>query len=201
MTETLKLLVPSWDELYILLTEIAGSIRAEYEPEVIIGVARGGLIPARIAADLLDVPTIGIIGVAFYEDVGQRMRRPVVTQPLSIPAEDKRVLIVDDIVDTGESLAFVVAELERRAKELRTATVYRKPWTQFTPDYYARETDAWVVFPWELRETIKKIGRRLLSSGKTLLEVRDYLLLAGMNNQLTRVFLEDLWGEHHHDGR
>ena len=195
MVETLKLLVPSWDQLYALLTDLARSIRAQYRPEVIIGVARGGLIPARIAADLLDVPTIGIIGVAFYEDMGQRMRSPIITQPLCVSVEKKRVLVIDDVADTGESLALVANEVKGRIEELRTATIYRKPWARFTPDFSARETDAWVVFPWELRETIKKIGRRLLDSGKTLQEAGNDLALAGIDQRLVLAVLEDLCGE------
>jgi hypoxanthine phosphoribosyltransferase len=195
MAENLKLLAPSWDQLYSLLTDLARSIRAQYRPEVIIGVARGGLIPARIAADLLDAPTIGIIGVAFYEDVGRRMRSPIITQPLCIPVEKKRVLVIDDIADTGESLALVVSEVRGRAEEMRTATIYRKPWARFIPDFSARETDAWVVFPWELRETIEKIGRRLLDSGKTLQEAGDGLALAGIDRRQVMAVLEDLCGE------
>jgi len=195
MAETLKLLVPSWDQLYSLLTDLARSILAHYRPEVIIGVARGGLIPARIAADLLDVPTIGIIGVAFYEDVGRRMRRPIITQPLCVSVEKKRVLVIDDIADTGESLALVVSEVRGRAEELRTATIYRKLWARFIPDFSARETDAWVVFPWELRETIERIGRRLLDSGKTLQEVGNGLALAGIDRRQVLAVLEDLCGE------
>jgi len=196
MAESLKLLVLSWDELCALLTELAKSIRAKYRPEVIIGIARGGIIPARIAADLLDVSTIGTIGVAFYENVGERMRRPVITQPLNISVEDKRVLVVDDIADTGESLGLVAAKVKGRVKELKTATILRKPWANFIPDFSARETDAWVVFPWELRETAKKIGKRLLASGKTPLEVENRLTLAGINRQLVLAVLEDLCGGH-----
>ena len=195
MAETLKLLIPSWDELYALLTELTRSIRAEYRPEVIIGVARGGYIPARIAADLLDVPTIGTIGVAFYEDVGRRMRSPVITQPLNVSVENKRVLVIDDIVDTGESLVLVATEMRGRVEELRTATIFRKPWARFTPDYSGQETEAWVVFPWELRETIRKIGRRLLDSGKTLPEAGNCLALAGIDRRMALTVLEDLCGE------
>jgi len=197
MAETLKLLAPSWDELYTLLTELAKSIRTEYRPEIIIGMARGGFIPARIISDLLDVPTIGTIGVAFYEDIGKRMKKPTITQALNIEVKSKRVLVMDDIVDTGESLAIVVAEIKGRAKEVRTAVIYRKPWARFIPDFSVRETDAWVVFPWELRETVKKIGRKLLDSGKTLPEVENFLTLAGINERLAWTFLEDLREETH----
>jgi hypoxanthine phosphoribosyltransferase len=123
------------------------------------------------------------------------MRSPIITQPLCVPIEKKRVLVIDDIADTGESLALVVSEVRGRAEELRTATIYRKPWARFIPDFSARETDAWVVFPWELRETIERIGRRLLDSGKTLQEVGDGLALAGIDRRQVLAVLEDLCGE------
>ena len=195
MAETPKLLAPSWDKIYDILIELAESIRAEYCPELLIGVARGGLIPARIIADLLDIPTIGSVGVAFYKDVERRMKNPIITQPLNVTIASKRVLIVDDIVDTGESLALVASEVKGKPEELRTATLYRKPSTRFTPDYSGRETDSWVIFPWEIKETTKKIGKRLLDSGKTLQEVGNYLVPTGIDKKLIWTFLRELCGE------
>lgn len=195
MIQTPKLLVPSWDEVYALLIELAEKIKREYCPEIVIGISRGGLIPARIIADLMEIPTIGSIGVTFYENIGQRLKKPTITQPLNILVAKKRVLVIDDIVDTGESLTLVASEVKTKAGDLKTATIYRKPLTCFTPDYSAQETDAWVVFPWELRETIKKIGKRLLNSGITFQEVRNYLRLAGLDGELTRSYLEEVFGE------
>ena len=195
MIPTLEILVLSWDEIYSLLYELSRRIKHEYCPEIVIGVARGGLIPARIIADLLDVPTLGSIGVRFYEDISQRLRNPIIIQPLNISVANKRVLLIDDIVDTGESLTLVASEVKTKAGDLKTATIYRKPLTCFTPDYSAQETDVWVVFPWELRETIKKIGKRLLNSGITFQEVRNYLRLAGLDGELTRSYLEEVFGE------
>lgn len=192
MVATPQLLVPSWEEVYALLAEVANRIRLNYRPEVVVGVARGGLIPARIIADLLDISTIGSIGVTFYEDVGQPMRNPIITQPLNVTVLYKCILLVDDIVDTGKSLALVASKIRRRAAELRTATIYRKPSACVVPDYFAEETDVWVVFPWELRETIKKISRKLLSSGMTVLEVQSYFRAVGLDNKYARTCLKEV---------
>jgi hypoxanthine phosphoribosyltransferase len=192
MVGTPKLLVPSWDEVYSLLAEVANRIRFNYRPEVLVGIARGGLIPARIIADMLDISIIGSIGVAFYEDLGQTMKNPIITQPLNVTVVDKCVLLVDDIVDTGESLTLVASDIMRRAAELRTATIYRKPSACIVPDYFAEETDVWVVFPWELRETIKKICRKLLSSGMTVLEVKNYFRVAGLDSEHARTYLKEV---------
>ncbi len=187
-----RLLVISWEEVYSLLFEMAKRIRLNYRPEVLVGVARGGLIPARIIADLLDISTIGSIGVAFYEDVGQSMRKPIITQPLNVTVLDKSVLLVDDIVDTGESIALVASEIRGRAAEFRTATIYRKPSACVVPDYFAKETDLWVVFPWELRETIKKISRELLSSGMKVLELQSYFRAIGLDSEYAQTCLKEV---------
>ena len=192
MVATPQLLVPSWEEVYVLLAEVANRIRLNYRPEVVVGVARGGLIPARIIADLLDISTIGSIGVTFYKDVGQPMRNPIITHPLNVTVLYKCILLVDDIVDTGKSLALVASKIRRRAAELITATIYRKPSACVVPDYFAEETDVWVVFPWELRETIKKISRKLLSSGMTVLEVQSYFRAVGLDNKYARTCLKEV---------
>ena len=192
MVGTPKLLIPSWEEVYALLAGVADRIRSSYKPEVLVGVARGGLIPARIIADLLDISTIGSIGVSFYEDVEQPTRKPIMTQPLNVTVVDKCILLVDDIVDTGESLVLVASKIRRRAADLRTATIYRKPSACIVPDYFAEETDVWVVFPWELRETIKKIGRKLLISGMTVSEVKSYFRTVGLDSEYARTCLKEV---------
>lgn len=129
MEETPNLLVPSWDVVYQLLIQLAEAITAaSYEPNLIIAVSRGGFIPGRILADLLGCAVMRTIGVFFYEDIGRRGRMPTVTQPLSGPINDDALaLVVDDIADTGETLALVQHELEPLVRGLKTATIYRKP--------------------------------------------------------------------------
>ncbi len=184
-----------WDHLYNLLLEIADRVKERgYESDVIVGISRGGLLPARILSDLLDNPHLANIKVDFYVDIYQTKKAPVITQPVSISVTDKRVLVVDDITDSGQSFRLVWETLAKEAAEVKAVTLYHKPWSCFTPDIYARETEAWVIFPWEYRETIKKLGTQLLEEGKSLVEVEAVLVDIGLKAPLVRRFVQELFG-------
>jgi hypoxanthine phosphoribosyltransferase len=189
-----------WDHVYSLLLEIADRVKERgFEPDIIVGISRGGLLPARILSDLLDNPNLANVKVDFYVDVYQTKEAPVITQPVSVSVKDKRLLVVDDITDTGQSFRLVWGTLMQEASEVKAATLYHKPWSCFTPDIYARETKAWVIFPWEYRETIKKLGKRLLDEGKSLVEVEGTLVGIGLNATLVRRFVQELYGNLEHD--
>lgn len=189
-----------WDHVYRLLLEIADRIKeSEFKADVIVGISRGGLLPARILSDLLDNPHLANIKVEFYVDIDQTKEVPVITQPVSVSVKDKRVLIVDDITDSGQSFRLVWETLAQEAAEVKTVTIYHKPWSCFTPDIYARETEAWVIFPWEFRETTKKLGKRLLEEGKSIIEVEAVLVDIGLKATLVRRFIQELYGNQEHD--
>lgn len=189
-----------WDHVYSLLLEIADRIKeSEFKADIIVGISRGGLLPARILSDLLDNPHLANIKVEFYVDIDQTKEVPVITQPVSVSVKDKRVLIVDDITDSGQSFRLVWETLAQEAAEVKTVTLYHKPWSCFTPDIYARETEAWVIFPWEFRETTKKLGKRLLEEGKSMIEVEATLVDIGLKATLVRRFIQELYGNQEHD--
>jgi hypoxanthine phosphoribosyltransferase len=189
-----------WDHVYSLLLEIADRIKeSEFKADVIVGISRGGLLPARILSDLLDNPHLANIKVEFYVDIDQTKEVPVITQPVSVSVKDKRVLIVDDITDSGQSFRLVWETLAQEAAEVKTVTIYHKPWSCFTPDIYAQETEAWVIFPWEFRETTKKLGKRLLEEGKSIIEVEATLVDIGLKATLVRRFIQELYGNQEHD--
>lgn len=196
--ENPKLLVPSWKESVTLLDNIVSTIRAEYRPEVIIGVSRGGLIPALLISDLLDIPNLGSTGVTFYKDIDEKSMNPTVVQPLNIDVEGKHILVVDDISDSGKSLTMIAEELKMKALEIRTATIYRKPATLFIPDYCASITDTGVVFPWEHIETAVKMGKRLLDSGMSLHTAIAYLESIGVRAELAKSCLSTIGGENNY---
>jgi len=184
MARLVRFIIPSWDEVCNLATSLAEQIRGRFAPDVIVGVARGGLIPARLMSDFLNVSTLLTVGVAFYADIDKRGKEPRITQALPSHITGKNLLVVDDVADTGRSLEVVVAELRKHQLDIRTATLYRKPWVEFKPDFYAKETDAWIVFPWERRETVRKIAGRVAGAGKNFQEVEDQLVSAGMKRPL-----------------
>ena len=187
--------VPSWRQIYSMLLSMAGGIRRSgFKPDVIVGVLRGGWLPARVLSDFLGVG-VDSVGVEFYLGVAETRKAPVLTQSVSVPVTGKRVLVVDDVADSGESLTLVKAHvLQKGAKEVRVATVYCKPWSVVKPEYYARESSCWVVFPWELKETIRKIVEKC--SGRAEVDVAvAKLVKAGAPKHLAAGFLKELFEE------
>lgn len=137
----------SWEEVEEALLELARKVRRGFDPDAIVGVARGGLIPAVRLSHLLGDKEFRVIHVKYYQG-RRRMKKPELIS--DIKALTWKALLVDDVADTGTSLSFVLRHLKKKgAKEVRTATIAYKPRAGLKPDYYALETNKWVVFPWE----------------------------------------------------
>lgn len=178
--------VPSIEEIYRYLTEIARKIRDNnISIDLIVGISRGGLIPARYLSDFLLIPEIKIVSAGFYLGPRQRMEKPIIYSPITENLSGKNVLLVDDVADTGETLIEVQKHIkEKGAKNIYTAVIYVKPWNKAKIDFYIKETNAWVIFPWERVETAKQIfklrGRdklqEILSSDKLYREVVSIFL-------------------------
>jgi uncharacterized protein len=129
-----------------------------YKPDIIVAIARGGLISARILTDLLETAELATIQVQFYVGIAQTKEEPTLKQALTFQVNGKKVLLVDDIADTGKSLQFAKNYLQQQgAAEIKTVTLYLKPKSITTPDYYEKQTSNWIVFPWDTKETIRKI--------------------------------------------
>lgn len=131
--------------------ELAQTIADDgYTPDAIVAIARGGLVLAGALGYALDVKILGSLNVEFYTGVEERLAEPVVLPPtLDRDAlAGKRVLLVDDVSDSGRTLALVLALLRAGGGEVRTVCLYSKPGTVQPPDYVWRTTPNWIVFPW-----------------------------------------------------
>jgi hypoxanthine phosphoribosyltransferase len=188
--------VATWNQIYAMLLSQAEKIRQSgFKPDVIVGITRGGWIPARVLSDLLEIPDLATIGVEFYLGVAETRKEPVLTQRVSAGVEGKKALLVDDVADTGKSLQLAKEHiLQQGATEVRIATVYRKPFSIIKPDYYEKETRRWVVFPWETKETIRKIVEKHRDKTAVNLETAK-LVKAGLPKQLVEEFLKEMLEE------
>lgn len=167
-----------------MLLDLATRVRESgYRPEVIVGISRGGWPPARVLSDLLQNSNLANIKVEFYKDIGVRAKRPKITQPVTSNVVGKCVLVVDDVSDTGHSLRMVVNHIRRKGvRDLRVCTLYLKPKSVFKPDFFAKVTPKWVIFPWERLETVQLIARRVKSASGVVTELRG----SGMSGRLVR---------------
>ncbi|TFD64519.1 phosphoribosyltransferase [Cryobacterium sp. Hb1] len=140
-----------WTDFAAASRELATQVRGSgFHPDVVIAIARGGLLLAGAVSYALGTKSCGSINVEFYTGIDERLPEPVLSAPmLDAPAlAGKRVLLVDDVSDSGHTLALVMRLLGETAMEVRTATLYTKPRTVHVPDFTWRETDKWIVFPW-----------------------------------------------------
>ena len=96
LSSELEFEVPSWEQIYELLLSLANRIRkANFRPDVIVGISRGGWPPARIMSDLLENPELANVKAEFYLGVAETKGEPVITQPVSVSVMGKKVLVVD----------------------------------------------------------------------------------------------------------
>lgn len=127
-----------------------------WKPDLIVGVARGGLIPAGAVGYAVGIKAMGAINVEFYTDIGQTLPEPMILNP-QLDTESlrgKRVLVVDDVADSGKTLDLVVNLLEETAEEVKSMVIYTKPTTIFEPDFSWKKTDLWINFAWSVLPVI-----------------------------------------------
>ncbi len=197
LENNLKFEIPTWNQIYSFLLNLAEAVRKSgFEPDVIVGVSRGGCLPARIMSDLLEKPKLANVTAEFYVGIAETRSEPAITQPVSIPVEDKKVLLVDDVADTGKSLQLIKSHLKKKgASEIKIATIYYKPWSSMTPDYYEKETRCWIVFPWERNETVRKTIEKFRGEGRTVEDAKEKLISSGLDRKLVERFINEIFGE------
>jgi hypoxanthine phosphoribosyltransferase len=146
-----------WSEVGTATRSLATSIYdSGYRPDLILAIARGGLIVAAALGYALGVKNTATMNVEFYTGVDQRLPVPMILPPSPelVDLEHAKVLIADDVADTGATLALVHEFCGPRVGEVRTATLYEKPHSTIKCDYVWRRTDRWIVFPWSAEPPI-----------------------------------------------
>jgi hypoxanthine phosphoribosyltransferase len=143
--------VLTWDDFGTASRELAAQVvRSGFETDVVVAIARGGLLLAGGIAYALGIKHCGAVNAEFYTGIGTRLPEPIMLPPLLDEASivGKNVLLVDDVSDSGRTLAMVVQLLELGGAEVRTACLYSKPGTVLEPTYTWRRTPRWITFPW-----------------------------------------------------
>ena len=156
----------TWELFGTASRELSAQVVASgWVPDLIIAVARGGLIPAGAISYAIGVKAMGSMNVEFYTGIGETLAEPVVLPPLMDASElpGKKVLVVDDVADSGKTLKMVMELLRHESLQLggasvpveaRSACIYLKPRSVHRPDYVWRETDKWINFPWSVAPVI-----------------------------------------------
>ncbi len=145
----------TWGELGGAADQLAAQVLADdYRADVILGIARGGLLVAGALSYALDVKNAFTMSVEFYTGVDERLPVPMLLPPVPelVDLHDARMLIADDVADTGQTLALVKGFCSGQVGEVRVAVLYEKPRSIVTCEYVWRRTELWIDFPWSVPE-------------------------------------------------
>jgi hypoxanthine phosphoribosyltransferase len=174
--------VVNWGEIEDWTESVAASIKQSgYSPDMCIGMTRGGWVPSRLICDHLGIKDLHAVKTEHWGITATKNGEARLAQPLAIEVEDKKVLIVDDITDTGQSLRLALEHVkERGAKNVISATLLHITHSKVTPDFYAVEVPAtewtWFIFPWNFNEDIQSLVNKTLDDGdRADMEIVDLL--------------------------
>ncbi|MFX1538784.1 MAG: phosphoribosyltransferase, partial [Promethearchaeota archaeon] len=158
----------NWQDIDKLARSLFHLVKNDrFEPEIILGISRGGWIPARLLSDMFEAETplkkgkktsiLATLQIKFYTGIAETHTKPIISQDVTVDIFQKKILLVDDLADTGDSLKCAIDYLSLKSpKEIKIATLLYKPWSKVVPDYYVEKATEWVVFPHEYYEFMTK---------------------------------------------
>lgn len=152
----------TWEMFGELCRGLAMRAVQDYDPDLVIGIARAGVIPGAVIASILRCDFFSMTISRRERD--ERVRdRPAIFSTAPAQARNRRVLLVDEITTSGDTLRLALAAVrDVGPEEVRTAVTFRRP-RGYRPDYHALETDATIVFPWD---------RKVLEDGRFVIHPR-----------------------------
>ncbi len=166
----------SWQKLHSTTHSLTEKIQKKANKlDLIVGIARGGLTIAHIASDFLNLP-VASFTISSYKDFKQQQMSDI-SYHVGGDLKGKHILLIDDVSDTGKTFVRGIKYLtELGAASITTASPYIKPWTHHFPDFYVKSVDEWIVFPYDMRETVKAISTMMKRKNITEKEIRQNLI-------------------------
>jgi len=165
MPETIRCELVSWSRVHHLAGRLAARIIASgFCPDVVVAIARGGFVPARLLCDFLDIADLESFRVQHYMAGWQKQQRARLLSTLNIDVRGKRVLVVDDVTDTGDTLEVMDDYLRTLGcAEYRVAVLHHKQSSGTVPDYYGQKVTAWrwLTYPWAVVEDLGGFVKKL----------------------------------------
>lgn len=147
----------SWTDVERLVNTLIDRIGDIDRFDSLLVVTRGGMVPACLVSEWTGIRNILVAAVMFYTGVGETMAEPIFLQfPPDPFLKDQKILVVDDVWDSGRTAVAVRDRIIRAGGQPEVAVLHYKPaqslYPDLKPEYFAEETDAWIVYPWDPRE-------------------------------------------------
>lgn len=196
MPEQLHCELVSWPEVERRCQHLAELVRVSgYRPDLIIAIGRGGYVPARLLCDWLHIMDLTSIKVEHYLSGANRQEKTVIRYPLKADIRGLRVLVVDDVNDTGDTLKAATQHLQTfHPGEIRTAVMHHKTVTRVKADYSAGKIIKWrwLIYPWAINEDVTAFLERLTPAPGSVEDAQE-LLAQQFNIKITLKRLRDIY--------
>src|SRR3989344_655436 len=194
LKETWSYIAPTWEEMGEICLDLGVEIlKSGKKFDTLITLAKGGWTWARTMADILQISELSSFKLSFYDpsQLGIKLSKPILEIPLTIPLVKKRVLLFDDVNDTGDTLQYDLKYLDHFGPALiTTATLFHKPHAVIKPQFIGAESDAWIIFPHERREAIDELAMKWKKVGLKNPEIKKRLIKIGLPEKEVNIFLK-----------
>ncbi len=184
-----------WDEIDSMVWQVFTDLKSsDFDPDIIIAIARGGLAPSRILMDYMQKKYVCSIQMGHWNSDSELAETPHLVYPLpDVDLHDKRVLLVDDVCDEGRTLKFARDYLAERALEVRTMVLVSKAESHVQPDFCPAVMDdwGWVLFPWSKHEDLLTFTEKALQlAGSATIEEIIRILQEAMDVEIATSDIE-----------
>ena len=167
ITDSFPCQLVSWDEAYQLSRKLSFVIKSSgFHPHLVVAIGRGGYVPARIVCDFLMHSLLASIKIEHWDKAACKRPEAAVRFPLAVDVREKRILIVDDVTDTGDTLKAAIDYIKSEgAGQVKTAVMQHKTSSAIVPDFYAEIISdwRWIIYPWAAHEDVLGFTERILS--------------------------------------
>ena len=196
LPEEFKCTITNWDYIYGLCRDVSNDVKAsEFEPDVVVALARGGWFAGRCICDFLGLDDLTSLKMEHYVGTAQKSGEPEVRYPMpegSVAGKD--VLIIDDIADTGGSIERAHEYVhERDPNDVRTATLQLLGTSEFDPDYVGERLEewAWVVYPWNfIEDMVDLVAGVMRKADEETFEPEDVRHYLSQYHEVDRIEME-----------
>ncbi len=179
MSDIIPCKLITWDDFYHLCRILARQVRdSGYHVDMIVAIGRGGYFPGRILSDMLNVKNLTSFKIEHYASA-QKSQAALVKYPLSAKVDQQRILLVDDVSDSGDTFHVALKHVNEcgPVKDIRTATLHHKTVSSFKPDYFAEVITQWnwLIYPWAVNEDLSTFIRSLHTASKDVDTIQKQL--------------------------
>lgn len=172
----------NWTELGQDIFDLAKKIIENGETfDRVIALAKGGLTFSRSLVDYLHIDDVSSLHIEFYSGINSANNTPVITQSIPVSLKNEKVLLFDDLVDSGKTMQTALEYLKHRGvANIKTAAFFYKPQTIIMPDFFVREVNSWIIFPNEVRETVAELKHMWSQKDDSIQKIKEQLVLIGL---------------------